>query len=285
MQYYPERRVSRAAVCARRLASFSAVLFLTAAFGHRQSMLGTPGFIVVLGVVAGIALAALVLAAFGFAQLWNHGDFGGRNIALAVFVSMLVLAPFGVALYWGLTLPALTDVSTDMDDPPRLTRAAGRRTADMNAITPFTAEERRLQLEQYPLVTGRRYAMTFDRVLQTVVAAVQARGWQLIPPPPDGEGVEATVEAEARTWLLGLPADVAIRLTDEETSTYVDMRSASRYGAHDLGQNASRVVAFLARLDAEMAALAGAMPTEPADAGPSDGEPMDIPTPEPRPQN
>jgi hypothetical protein len=148
MQYYPERRVSRAAVWARRLASFSAVLFLTAALGHRQAMLATPGFIAVLGLVAGIAVAALMLAAFGFARLWNHGDFGGRNIAAAVFVSMLVLAPFGASLYWGLTLPWLTDVSTDLDDPPGLTRAAARRTADMNAITPFTDEERREQLEQ-----------------------------------------------------------------------------------------------------------------------------------------
>jgi hypothetical protein len=280
MQYYPERRVSRAAVWSRHLALFSAVLYLTAAVGHRVAMLPTPGFIAVAAVVAGVALAALVLAAFGFAGLWNHGDVAGRNIAAAVFVALLVLAPFGLSLYRGLTLPQLTDVSTDLDDPPELTRPADG--PEMKPLGQFTEDEKRQQLESYPLVTGRRYAMTFDRVLETVVGAVQARGWQLAPPPPDGGAVETTVHAAARTWLFGFPADVAVRLTDEETSTYVDMRSAWRYGDHDLGDNAGRIVAFLSDLDARIAALAGALP---ADAEPAESETPEIPTPEPRPQN
>ncbi len=283
MHYYPERRVSRAAVWSRRLAFFSAVLFVTAAVGHRLAMLPTPGFIVVLGVVAGIALAALVLAAFGFARLWNHGDVAGRNIAAAVFVALVVLAPFGLGLYRGLTLPRLTDVSTDLEDPPELRRAA--QSQDMNPITPFTEEEKRLQLETYPLVTGRRYAMTFDRVLDAVVGSVQARGWQLVPPLPDPSVVETTVHAAARTWLFGFPADVAIRLTDEETTTYVDMRSASRYGDHGLGDNPARIVAFLSDLDARISALAGMLPAEPAEGEPDEDGLPEIPTPEPRPQN
>ncbi len=65
--------------------------------------------------------------------------------------------------------------------------------------------------------------------------------------------------------LLGFPADVAIRLIDEGTSTYVDMRSASRYGGHDLGDNAARIEAFLAELDVEIAYLTVVVPTEPAE--------------------
>jgi hypothetical protein len=53
-----------------------------------------------------------------------------------------------------------------------------------------------------------------------------------------------------------------VRLTDEGTSTYVDMRSASRYGRHDLGDNAAQITAFLALLDAEMAAQTGAATAE-----------------------
>lgn len=285
MHYYPERRVSKAAVWSRRFASFAAVLLLTAAAGHRLAMLETPGFFVVLGLSAGIAAAALVLAAIGFSRLWNHGDVAGKNIAAAVLLAMVVFSPLGMGLYRGLTLPQLTHVSTDVDDPPELVRPAGSRVSDMNAITPFTAEEKRLQLENYPLVTGRRYAMGFDRVLDAAVGLVQARGWQLVPPLPDGEAVETTIHAAARTWLLGFPADVSIRLTDEETSTYVDMRSASRYGDHDLGDNADRVAGFLSDLDTEIATLAGVLPSEPADGEPTDGEPQPIPTPAPRPRS
>jgi hypothetical protein len=284
MRYYLERRVSKAAVWSRRLASFSAVLLLTAAAGHRLAMLETPGFFVVLGLSAAIVAAALVLAAIGFSRLWNHGDVAGRNIAATIVLAAVVLAPFGLALYRGLTLPQLTDVSTDVDDPPALTRPPGTPASAMNAIGPFTVEEKKLQLESYPLVTGRRYAMTLDRVLETAVGLVQERGWQLVPPSPDGEAIETTVHAAARTWLLGFPADVAIRLTDEETSTYVDMRSASRYGEHDLGDNADRVAAFLSDLDAGIAALAGMLPSEPVE-GPAEGGPQEIPTPAPRPRN
>ena len=52
-------------------------------------------------------------------------------------------------------------------------------------------------------------------------------------------------------------ADVAVRLTDEDASTFVDMRSASHYAQHDLGDNADRISRFLADLDAMMQAGAG----------------------------
>ena len=71
-----------------------------------------------------------------------------------------------------------------------------------------------------------------------------------------------TIEALAHTPWLGFPFDIAVRLTDEGTSTYVDMRSASRYGRHDLGDNAAQITAFLALLDAEMAAQTGAATAE-----------------------
>jgi len=74
---------------------------------------------------------------------------------------------------------------------------------------------------------------------------------------------------------LGFPSDVAIRLIDEDTSTYVDMRSTSRYGPHDFGDNAARLTSFLAELDLEIAYLTVVTPVEP--------EPAQPPKPEPAP--
>ncbi len=282
MAYYPERHVSRAAAWSRRFASFSAVLFLTAAIGHHLAWLETGGFFVVLGLVAAIAIIALLLAARGFSELWNRGDVGGRNLAAAVLISLVVLAPFGLALYRGLSYPMLHDVSTDLDDPPAFVAAVRARTPDMNPIEPFTPEHKALQLEKYPLVTGRRYDMPFSRVLETVDKVLAGRGWRIVSPKQDGEeDGEITIEAEASTTLLALPVDVAVRVTDEETTTYVDMRSASRYGEHDLGDNAARITDFLAELDGEVSALAGVLPAEPADAAPDEVEP---PQPEFRPE-
>ena len=92
------------------------------------------------------------------------------------------------------------------------------------------------------------------------------RGWRIVGPtefPP--EATEITIEAQANSPLLGFPSDVAIRLIDEDTSTYVDMRSTSRYGPHDFGDNAARIASFLAELDIEIAYLTVVTPVEPAE--------------------
>ena len=62
------------------------------------------------------------------------------------------------------------------------------------------------------------------------------------------------------------------------------MRSASRYGRHDLGDNAARIVGFLAELDAEIAAMAGVRRPMPAESeqggGARAGGGVDPPHPE-----
>ncbi len=60
---------------------------------------------------------------------------------------------------------------------------------------------------------------------------------------------ERYIEAVASSFLMGFESDIVIRLIDEEDGTLVDMRSASRWGPHDLGSNAARIIAFLADLD------------------------------------
>ena len=52
------------------------------------------------------------------------------------------------------------------------------------------------------------------------------------------------------------------RLAADEDSTLVDMRSASRYGRHDLGDNAARIVAFFDALDREVAGRTGTAPDQ-----------------------
>lgn len=65
------------------------------------------------------------------------------------------------------------------------------------------------------------------------------------------------LQGEAASTLLALRSDVVIRLIEAEETTRVDMRSASRFGEHDLGINAALIRHFLARLDAELLGVAG----------------------------
>ncbi|KJS10451.1 MAG: hypothetical protein VR78_14250 [Hoeflea sp. BRH_c9] len=86
-----------------------------------------------------------------------------------------------------------------------------------------------------------------------------------IPAPrPDieNESVEALptfalMQYETKTLVLGIPQDVLIRLVEEEETTFVDMRAATRDGDHDLGLNAELIQTFLRDLDIRLLGIAG----------------------------
>ena len=76
------------------------------------------------------------------------------------------------------------------------------------------------------------------------------------PMPPEPIGT-VRLQATTRTFALGLPFDVVIRLREEEETTLVDLRVASRYGPHDLGLGTEIAERFLHALDAELLGIAG----------------------------
>ncbi|MBL8583999.1 MAG: DUF1499 domain-containing protein, partial [Rhizobiaceae bacterium] len=222
------------AIASRRVAVFAAVLALTALAAHRYGFLETVAFIAVLAVVLALVGAALALWIVGFRGVWYRGDRGAGSLVVGALVLALVLAPYGVAGFRAATAPALTDISTDLDDPPPMPIAESRRVLPMNLLVPPNASDRAAQAQAYPEVTGHRYSMPTERVLVSVRALVSARGWRLVNPVPDtDDGGDSLIEATATTPFLSLPVDIAIRIADEDSSTYVDMRSASRYGPHD----------------------------------------------------
>jgi hypothetical protein len=257
----PERQTARSAGWSRRIAAFAVVLLLTVLVGHRYDLVETPAFLWVLAIVALLAAFALLLAGLAFSRLWNFGDRGGRDLTVGALLALLVLAPYGVAAYWAATYPPLRDISTDFDNPPALDTTD--RTREMNVLSPPTPGEQRLQTEAYPLVTGRSYDLPFETVVDAVETVLDRRDWDLAGPYPATDGQsEVTIDAVAKGFVLGLPADIAVRVTDDGDAVIVDMRSASRYGRYDLGDNAARIVEFLAELDQEVAGQVGPAPAE-----------------------
>lgn len=67
----------------------------------------------------------------------------------------------------------------------------------------------------------------------------------------------ALMQFRTKTLVLGIPQDVLIRLDEEEETTYVDMRAATRDGNHDLGLNARLIRDFLRDLDIRLLGIAG----------------------------
>lgn len=267
MAVFYERRNSPSARWSRWVATFSAVLFITSALAHRFGMVDTVPFFWLLGVVGSLAGLGLGLAASGFSRLWNYGDRGGRDSTRGAIVALIVLAPFLVSAYRVVAYPQLNDISTDPADPPELIAAAVQpgRIPEMNVIDPIRPDEAARQETAYPAVMGRRYDAPIDRVMESVQAVLATRNWKIIDAgrtnmAPDGALAGITIEATAWSFWLAWPADVAIRVIDEGDTSFVDMRSASRFGLHDMGDNAARITSFLEELDAHVAANAAVVP-------------------------
>lgn len=250
-----QRRSSRAARWSRRLAFFAAMLFVMSGLGHRFGRIDTVSFFWLLGIVGALGIAALCAAAYGFSRLWERGEKAGRDSTVGTLLALIVLAPFILSAWRVVAFPGLTDISTDVIDPPALVLTARERTGAMNSIEPMTPDTAELQLAAYPGVIGRRYEVAPDLIVGAIVSLARARGWTVRGDPAMAEGQsELTIEMVAYTSFLGFPSDVSIRLIEEDASIYVDMRSASRYGRHDLGDNARRIESFLLALDAAVKA-------------------------------
>ncbi len=250
-QYAPQARGARGA------AFFSLLLMAVAVLGHRFEAIPTPEFLWVLAIVAALALIALVLAILALRRVWIEDDAGAGSALVGLFLALIVLGPFALAAFGTLALPRLTDISTDRVTPPALTVAAEARDARMNPITGISPAAADAMAAAYPDLAGRSYTLPLAEVAQAVLEIAEARGFEMLSAgPPDASGA-ITLEFIGRSILFGFPSDVAIRLRGNGNSTQVDMRSTSRYGGHDLGENARRIGSFLAALDHRVDVLAG----------------------------
>ncbi|MCO6386064.1 DUF1499 domain-containing protein [Aliihoeflea sp. 40Bstr573] len=253
-QYAPQARP------ARGIAFFALVLLLVAGLGHRFGSIPTPEFLGVLGIVAGLGLLALVLAGFALRRVWVEDDGGTGPAVVAVLLALIVLAPFAMAARGFLMHPRLVDVTTDRTAPPQFVVAAENRDARMNAIGAIAPDDADAMAREYPDLVTRSYALPLPDVTQAILRVASARGFTPLgrTTAPDGE----TLEFVGYSYILGFPSDVAIRLRAEGETTRVDMRSASRYGGHDQGENAKRIDNFLDALDYEVDVMTGVIVEE-----------------------
>ncbi|WP_420129068.1 DUF1499 domain-containing protein [Longimicrobium sp.] len=101
-----------------------------------------------------------------------------------------------------------------------------------------------------PRLRERAYSIPFAQVWAAALEiAEQTRGWIVVSSDPVG----GEIVAEATTRLWKFTDDVWVRISlDDEGQTRVEMASASRKGAADLGTNARRIARFLRTLDGRL---------------------------------
>ena len=242
-----EEPVSRAAIWSGRIAWFAlAVTAVAVAFMRLQLVDIQPGFA---SLAAGLALAglAVLLALAAFVRIWMEGRRGVGQAVKGLALALAILAYPGLYALRALTLPPLNDVSTDIDDPPAFSRSRASLEARAGRLPPDLPREKRIaQREAYPQVAPLTLDVSPEEAFDLVRKAAANRGWQVIETVrPGGRVGLGRIEAVDRTFLLRLPDDVTVRIRPRADGSRIDVRSASRIGTHDLGQNARRIRAYL----------------------------------------
>ncbi len=245
-----EEPVSRAARWSRRLAWFSVAVLLLAILVARLGEPSAQGLAPIAGAY-GFVLLALLLAALAFMRIWQVGHRGVGMAAQAFVLALIMLAPVLYGGFKWLVLPRLSDISTDIDDPPSFSRSQAALTARHGLVPPdVAAGERRIQRQAYPKTLPIVLEVPAETAFTIARRAATALGWQVLEASrPGGRSGAGRIEAVARTRILRLAEDITIRVRPRADGSRIDIRSASRIGSHDLGANAARIAAFAAEVE------------------------------------
>lgn len=242
--------VSRAALWSRRLAWFAVAVLGLSLLLVRLREPSLEGLAPVAGAYV-FVLAALVLAAVAFVGIWRHGYRGVGMAVSATLICLLLLGPAGFVGFLLATRPALSDVSTDTEDPPAFARSQAVLAARAGHVPPdVPAEQRRLQRRAYPKALPLLLDLPAEAAFDLARRAVAARGWRLLEATrPGGRSGAGRIEAVAQGRALRFSEDITLRIRPRVGGSRVDIRSASRLGGHDLGANAARIAAFTEEME------------------------------------
>jgi hypothetical protein len=240
-----EEPYSDSALWSRRLAFFATAVILTGLVLARIGF-DPPAVLAVLGSAIMIACLAILCAGAATIAIWRTGRKGVGLLLTGGLIASLVLAYPIYLAYQAIHLPALNDVSTDIDDPPAFSLSQHALAARKGFVPASLATAlRQRQLPAYADVQPIILDLDGAEAYQTVLQAVAARHWTLVEAhPPGGRFGLGHVDAIDRGLVLGFANDITIRIRPLAGETRVDVRSVSRIGRHDFGANARRILAF-----------------------------------------
>jgi uncharacterized protein (DUF1499 family) len=252
-RHLPPEPVSRAAIWSRRLGLLAAVGgVLTVVLARLHKMDGSTA-LSCFGVVIALALGAVFSFSVACVSIWR---WGGRGVGAAIngfLLAALALAWPSYLAVEALRLPVLSDIATDVDDPPDFARSREALKARGGYSPPNpTAAGRSEQEPAYPDVKPIMLDADLDEAIALVLKAGAAKGWRVVEQrPPSARSGDAHIDFLARSMILGLDEDVTVRLRPLAGQTRVDVRAASRHGRHDFGFNARRIKQLEEELQAE----------------------------------
>jgi uncharacterized protein (DUF1499 family) len=265
--------VSRLATWSLRIALFAIAVTLLGIVIVRSGILEIVPSLAAFG--GGLLLAAIAIffALAAFVVIWREGLQGLGQAVSAMFIGLAILAYpawFAVKAY---RLPAIYDITTDPIDPPKFEAVARLRPREANPILYAGLRAAELQRAAYPDVEPLVVAATPQVAYDAAVAVITKLKWRIVDAraPLSGRR-DGRIEAVARTPILGFRDDVALRIRQDPDGARIDIRSTSRYGRHDFGTNAKRIVALSEAIDTAVDAIAPEKPADPKKAKKTDAK-------------
>jgi uncharacterized protein (DUF1499 family) len=243
-----EEPVSLLAAWSRRLALFALAVAALSILIVRSNLLEIEPALATFAAALVFAALAVLLAFLAFAAIWRHGKSGLGAALSGLLLGLLLLAYPAYLGYRASKLPQISDITTDASDPPRFDVLARARPADRIAYPGAATAQK--QAAAYPDIAPLQVSVPVKVAYDVTLALVTKRKWHIADArPPAGNGRDATIEATARTPIMGFRDDVVIRITRTNEGARVDVRSASRYGLSDFGANAARVRSLIEDID------------------------------------
>ncbi len=240
-----KRLMSRFGVWGVGLAAVAGVAMMVAGLGSRLEWWHfRTGFTILTGSAYLALFAVLIsLAALLRAAMVRSG-FGG---VVAVCGLALGLAAAWVPWSWMQTakrVPPIHDITTDTGNPPQFSAILPLRKDAPNPVEYGGLDVAKLQQFAYPDIVPASLLLSPDEAFDRALKVAEELGWQVVA----ADRAARRIEAVDTTRWFGFKDDIVIRITPEEKSTRVDIRSLSRVGKSDVGANATRIRTFLERL-------------------------------------
>ncbi len=201
------------------------------------------GFRILAWAVVGALLGA-VLSLIGLIGTGKGKKRGRLRAVLGVMVGAVVAGFPAVYMVKARSVPAIHDITTDWENPPAFSAIAPIRRGAPNPVEYGGAvvadQQRKAYPDIQPMLLDLPAGQAFDRALE----AAREMGWEIV----DANPAHGRIEATATTFWFGFKDDVVVRVSATDTGSRFDIRSLSRVGRSDVGANAARIRAYLAKL-------------------------------------
>ena len=190
---------------------------------------------------AGIAAIALTLLALAVTR--------PRGKSLGVLVAALALGCMAFGVPWSgyqkaKQAPPIHDISTDTQDPPSFVAVLPLRKDALNPATYGGDTVAAKQHQGYPDIQSAELTTSLTQTFARALQAAKDMEWVIVAADSSAGRIEAT----ATTRWFGFKDDIVVRIRPNGAGSRLDVRSVSRVGGSDVGTNAARIRAYLARL-------------------------------------